>query len=340
MLRASLAGLTVASLAVRRSLPGLAAAWFGGAMAAEAVLTESTDELAVLLACLVVAYSVAAHAPPREALLGGTVLALGVAFTIATDPSDTVNNIVPSVLLFVGLPFAVGAAMRRRTQRIAALTLETEALAREAEVAVDAERRRIARELHDVVSHAVTLISVQAEAGQAVIDRDPEAARRSLASISQVSRDALAELGRLLGVLHSHDADPAPEPGLAQLPSLMEGAREAGLEIHLTESGTRGPLDPESDRCAYRTVQEGLTNALRHTADARVSIEVEYHDDAVVATVRAIGRAHTSSYGGSGRGLTGLRERVAGLGGTFAAGPSGEGFELRVSLPTLLTPSR
>jgi signal transduction histidine kinase len=330
-LRATLAGLTLLTLSVRRTMPAVAAALFAAGMATESLVTEAPDELAVLVGCLIVAYSVAAHAPLREALLGAGLLSMSVAIAIALDPSDTVSNIPPSVLMFVGIPFGVGLLMRRRQQHIAALTLETEALAREADAAVDVERRRIARELHDVVSHAVTLISVQAEAGQSVIDRDPDAARHSLEAIGRVSREALTELGRLLAVLREDET--GDEAGLANLASLVEGVRAAGLRVDL-DADASGHLDPTVDQCAYRVVQEGLTNALRHTSSATVRVRVARTQDELSVTVTSEGRAHTSSYGGSGRGLAGLRERVAALGGTFeATSPAEDRFTLRAVIP-------
>lgn len=329
--RAALAALAVATVVVRSTFPATAAAVFAAAMTAESLTTESPDEAAVLIAMLAVAYSVAAHAPRRVSYLGAALLALGLAVTIASDPSDSLTNIPPSLLLFLVLPFGLGLAMRRRRQDVAALTLETEALAREADAAVEVERRRIARELHDVVSHAVTLISVQAEAGQSVIDRDPDAARRALEAIGRVSREALAELGRLLAVLREDDA--GDDVGLANLTSLAEGVRAAGLRVDL-DTNAIGPLDPEVDRCAYRVVQEGLTNALRHTSSATVRVLVTRDQDDLLVTVTSQGKAHTSSYGGSGRGLAGLRERVCALGGTFeATSPAADRFTLRAVIP-------
>jgi signal transduction histidine kinase len=334
VVRATLASLAVSGIAVRRTFPATAAALFGAAMATEALTTESPDESGVLFGCLILAYSVGAYAPRREAFLGAGLMAMAVAVTIGVDPSDSVGNILPSLVLFIALPFALGLAMRRRTQAIAALTLETETLAREADAAVDAERRRIARELHDVVSHAVTVIAVQAEAGQAVIDSDPERARRSLASIGQVSREALDELTRLLAVLRDDHEPGRPESGLTALPSLVEGARAAGLTVGVRDGRDGRKLDPAVDRCAYRVIQEGLTNALRHTGEARVDILLERSPDLLVTTVSSVGKRHTSAYGGTGHGLTGLRERVAGLGGTFESGSPADGrFEIRASLP-------
>ena len=331
--RTVLGAVAVASVAVRRSLPTVAAAVLAGAMTVQSLATEPPDETAVLFACVLVSWSVGMHAARREGVLGVVLAALGVSVAIATDASDTVANIVPTVTLFVLLPYAVGTVVRRRQQDVAALTLETAALAREAEAAVEQERRRIARELHDVVSHAVTLIAVQAEAGQAVLDDDPAAARRSLAAIGRVSREALEELHRLLAVLRDHG--PAEEePGLDRLGSLVEGTRAAGLEVAVTAPEAARELDREVDRCAYRVVQEALTNALRHTSDARVEVTVGHSGGRLQVRVRSEGRRHASAYGGTGRGLAGLRERVNALGGTFSAEPVGDrGYDVRADLP-------
>jgi signal transduction histidine kinase len=255
---------------------------------------------------------------------------MALTVTIATDPSDSVSNVPFSVVLFVALPFAVGYVVRRRARDVAQLTLRAEELEGEADRAVADERRRLARELHDVVSHAVTLVAVQAEAGQAVIDDDPAAAKRALAAIGQVSREALDELARLLAVLDEQSGD--PETGLAGVPALVAGVQATGLQVDL-DSGPVPALDPDVDRCAYRVVQEALTNALRHTAGGRVSIRVRHSADALDVEVRSDGRAHTSSYGGTGRGLAGLRERVLALGGTLDAGPHDGAFVVRAVLP-------
>lgn len=336
VLRATLAALTVTSVALRRTIPAAAAAWFAIGTTVESLLTESPDEVGVLIACLLVAFSVAAHSPRRESLLGGALLALGITVTIASDPTDSLGNIAPTLVLFVAIPFALGLAVRARRRDVAALTLEAEALARRADSAVETERRRIARELHDVVSHAVTLIAVQAEAGSARLEADPAAAGRSLAAISQVSREALAELARLLAVLR--DDEPDDDVGLANLPDLVEGFRAAGIRVEV-EAGDLRDLPGPVDRCAFRLVQESLTNVLRHTDQARASVVAAREGDTLRLDVVSSGRPHTSSYGGSGQGLSGLRERVGALGGTFRAGATpDQGFEVHATLPLAPVP--
>ena len=324
-LRAALAAFTALGVAVRRRLPSAAAATVAFGMTAESVLTESPDEISVMVAMLVVAYSVAAYAPRRVALTGLASMALGVTVTIALDPSDSAGNIPPSVVLFVVLPGVVGSIVHRKQRDITTLRLE-------------AERRRIARELHDVVSHAVTLVAVQAEAGQATLDADPAATRRSLAAIADVSRDALAELDRMLALLHEEGTPSDELAGLARLDALVEGARSAGLDVTVSRGGAAPGLPPAVDRCAYRVLQEGLTNALRHSAGGRATVSVDRSPAAVRLAIETTGRRHRSAYGSTGRGLDGLRERVAALGGRLTAGPTPEGgFSLTAVLPLDVT---
>lgn len=333
-LRAALAALTALGVAMRRRVPSGAAATVAFGMTAESVLTESPDEISVMVTMLVVAYSVAAYAPRRLALAGLALVALGVTVAIALDPSDSPGNIPPSLVIFVVLPGVVGFVVRRKQHDITTLQLEAETLAREADAAVEAERRRIARELHDVVSHAVTLVAVQAEAGQATLDSDPAATRRSLAAIADVSREALAELDRMLSLLREEDGPSDEQAGLARVEALAQGARSAGLAVTVRRTGASERLPAAVDRCAYRVLQEGLTNALRHSAGGHATLTIDTTPDAVRLGVETTGRRHRSAYGGTGRGLVGLRERVAGLGGDLDAGPTEEGgFSLTAVLP-------
>lgn len=331
--RIALAVLTIAGLLVRLSFPLLTAAMVTAGMSLQSWVLESPDELGVLLAVVLAAFAIGAYGSTADRVAGGLLLSLGVAVAVLMDPSDSASNVLPTLLLFVALPLALGLAFGRTHQDIAALQLETEALAVEADAAVDAERRRIARELHDVVAHAVTLIAVQAEAGSAVLDSDPEAARRSLDAIGNVSREALVELHRLLDLLG--DGEPTqPDNGLERLPALVAGARAAGLTVEVSELGSARALPSTTDHCAYRILQEGLTNALRHASGSRVRLSLEYDDRRLALTVDSTGRRHTSAYGGTGRGLVGIRERVLAMGGTLSAGSTeGGGFRLHATLP-------
>lgn len=330
--RAALAGLTVSGIALRRRMPVLAAAWVSIGIALESALTESPDEMPVLLAVVIAAFSVATHAPLQQAFVGATLLSMSTALAIALDPSDSLGNILPTLALFILVPAAIGVTVHRGRRDVVSLKMRADALAREAEQAADMERRRIARELHDVVSHAVTLIAVQAEAGAAAGD-NPPAARSAFESIADVSRDALSELHRLLGLLQAQESA-GPEPGLDRLPALVDGVRAAGLAVDVQEAKGRDQLPAQVDHCAYRVVQEGLTNALRHAPSACVRVHVICDDLAVRVGVESRGKQHRSAYGGTGQGLAGLRERVLALGGTFEAGLTGDGsFRLDVRIP-------
>ena len=331
--RVAFAVLTVSGVLFRRSRPLLCATLVSGGMTLQSVLLESPDEIGVLLTVIVAAFAVGAYAAGRARWLGVAIVGVGVSAAVLTDPSDSIANLAPTLLLFAGLPFALGLAFSRTHRDIAALQMETALLADEAAAAVEEERRRIARELHDVVAHAVTLIAVQAEAGSSVIDTDRETARKSLDAIGKVSREALVELHRLLDLLGEGDAD-QPEGGLERLPALLEGARSAGLTVDVTESGDRQVLHPGTDHCAFRILQEGLTNAVRHASGSMVQVRLRYAPTALEVTVESLGKLHTSAYGGTGRGLVGVRERVLTLGGDFSAGSTDAGgFRLRASLP-------
>ncbi|GEP34864.1 hypothetical protein NSZ01_26320 [Nocardioides szechwanensis] len=333
LLRILLASLAPLGLFWRRTQPALSVALVSLALASESVVTESPDQVALLLGILVSAFSVAAYAERREALLGLGLLAAAISLSISVDPSDSVSNIPPTLALFLALPAGLGFAFRRRGRDLATLAGSNEALRREAETAVEDERRRIARELHDVVSHAVTLIAVQAEAGQALLDTEPEGARRALAAIGATSRDALAELHAMLSLLREPAGSDAPA-GLSRLTALVEGARAAGVGVSLTEEGSPGGLTPAVDQAAFRFVQEGLTNAMRHTLSPRVDIVLRHDTEALHLRVDSTGPTHQSSYGGTGSGLAGLRARVLALGGTFEAGPGAtSGYSVVATLP-------
>jgi signal transduction histidine kinase len=326
---------TIGCLLVRRTFPLVAIGGVSIGIVAQSVLLESPEEVGVLLAVIVASFTLAVHASRRDLVTGTVLVSMAVAVAVATDPSDSTSNIVPTLLLFVGLPIGLGLTVRRRQRDLETLRLAAIASADEAAEAVEAERRRIARELHDVVSHAVTLVAVQAEAGQSLIGRDPAAAERCLAAIGEASRDALVELDRMLHVLRDADGDrPLPEAGLDRVPALVEGARSAGLTVELAQEGNAATLPAPTQACAFRVVQEGLTNALRHAPGSSVRVLLAGDRDGLGIEVQTSGRRRASSYGGSGRGLVGLRERVVSLGGSLETDAATNGdFILRVRLP-------
>jgi len=331
-LRTVLAVLTVLPLVGRRKAPALSAGLIALGLAVESFATESPDQAGVLLAVVLSAFSVAAHADRREAVLGLGLLGMAVSVSIAVDPSDDVSNILPTLGLFIGIPAGLGFSFHGRGRDLAILELRAESAEQDAEAALESERQRVARELHDVVSHAVTLIAVQAEAGQALLDTDPDGTRRSLTAISAASRDAVAELHSMLSLL-GEPGQTATTTGLRDLPTLVAGVRAAGLRVTVEQSGTEAGLPQDVDHCAYRMVQEGLTNSLRHARNPRVDLKI--HQDALTLDLRVDSRGapHQSTYGGSGRGLVGIRERVTSLGGTLEAAASGDTFTLHARLP-------
>jgi signal transduction histidine kinase len=214
----------------------------------------------------------------------------------------------------------------------AALEADRQALAREA---VADERARIAREMHDAVAHSVSVMVLQAGAAEHVLATSPERARESLVTIQEIGREAIVELRRMLGLLRDPvaDASLAPQPGVGRLDALLEQVRAAGLPVELTVEGEPRRLPPGIDRSAYRIVQEGLTNTLKHAGPAHASVRLRYDDRALELEVLDDGRGPQDA-GEGGFGLLGMRERAALYGGVLAtdARPSG-GYALRARLP-------
>ncbi|MGI8336863.1 sensor histidine kinase [Actinomadura scrupuli] len=205
-----------------------------------------------------------------------------------------------------------------------------------AERAVLEERQRIAREMHDVVAHRMSLIAIQAEAAPLTVPDVPPKIRRDLAEIRSTALEALTELRGVLGVLRGEDgSETAPQPGLDQLDELFAGARGTGLTVTAVTSGTPVPLGPGTELTAYRIIQEALSNAMRHARGTVVRTELVYGPAALrVEIVNGAGDGTASGGAGSGRGLVGMRERVAMLGGELEAGPLPDGgFAVRAVLP-------
>jgi signal transduction histidine kinase len=233
--------------------------------------------------------------------------------------------------------------LERRARRAVALEERAVRLEEEREererVAVAEERRRIARDLHDVVAHGVGVMTVQAGAARLLLEDDPARAREPLLAVEQAGRQALAELRRLLGILRRDERDSGlrPQPGLADLDELVAQARRAGLPVELVVEGAPVALPAGVDLAAYRIVQEGLTNTHKHAGPARAGVAVRYEPDALELEITDDGRAGAN--GGGGHGLVGMRERVALYGGRLEAGPRPKGgFTIHAHLP--LDPAR
>ena len=313
-----------------------------GANALEVAVGGYHDSVVALAAIILVPYSLAAHAANARRMAAGlaAIIASGAFSSAAQGAPGTAGALLSraagdAAVIFV--PFLVGLALRQ--QRLRAETLEELAaqLEREREErarsAVAEERTRIARELHDEVAHAMSVIAVQADAAEGALRRDPMLVERPLVAIRDTARQALGDMRRVLGALRAEGAaDLAPEPGLARAGALLEQARAAGLDVDLRIEGEPVPLPPPLDLAAYRVLQEGLTNVRKHAAARRVEVTIRYRRDAVGVEVSDDGDG-SGGGGGTGRGLTGIRERVALLGGEFVAGPRAQGFALRVTLP-------
>jgi signal transduction histidine kinase len=288
-------------------------------LAAAAAFVPIAPETVIPFAPMFAVHSLAATRPPRVSLPGlvGLEAVCALNFLTATTVGDTTFTMA----LAVG-SWALGEAARNRRA----------AISEEARRAVSEEQARIARELHDVIAHSVSVIVVQAAAADDVFDERPDQARAALRSIEHAGRDALGELRRLLSAVQGTDPS-GPQPGLARLDELAEPLRAGGLDVVVRREGEPAPLPAGVDVSAYRIVQEALTNTLRHARATSASVTVTYEDDAVEVDVRDDGRAAGDGQGG-GRGLVGMRERAALVGGTLEAGPQpGGGYRVHARLP-------
>jgi signal transduction histidine kinase len=321
--------LACAPLALRRRTPIVAAVLVATAAAAYA-LADLPGDLAVPLAVAI--YTAAAY---RDR---GPVLALALPASVAaavvlqiTNPD--VNNwvdVLSGVVISVGLPMLLGRMTFNRRRRIA------EDRERAARDAVAAERARIARELHDVVAHAMSVMVVQAGAARTALGREPATAEGALRLIEEVGRDGLGEMRRLIGLLRPDDpSDLAPQPDLAHLDELLGTMRHAGLQVEALVEGDPRGLPRGVELTAYRVVQEALTNVLRHAGESHARVLLRFSEDALEVEVfdDGLGPPREGTTLG-GHGLIGMRERVELFGGSLETGPRpGGGFEVRARLP-------
>lgn len=208
-----------------------------------------------------------------------------------------------------------------------------------ARLATSSERSRLARELHDVVGHSLSLMTVQAAGARRIIEADPERAAAAIAAVERSGREALMELRRLLTLLGpdgSVEAELHAPPSMENLPALISQMNRAGVQAVLHVEGSVRALPTDVDLCAYRIIQEGLTNVIKHVGGCRADVTVRYEDDALELDIRDQGRRNNGArleHGGTGRGLAGLRQRVAELGGRCEVGFYGGGYRIRARLP-------
>ncbi len=301
---------------------------------------ESSNQAPLQLAivALLAIYAVAAESDMRRALTGAALAAAALLFVDYADPWRSPHVDLGGGWLFFGGLWIFGRWTRARWQltnelRERALLLEREREER-ARAAVADERARIARELHDVVAHSVSVMVIQAQAALRLLEGDEPPAREALGSIEDTGRQVLVEMRRLLGVLRRDgELGLAPPPRIDELDSLVAQVREAGLPVELRVEGTVAPLPPGIDLSAYRIVQEALTNALKHAGPAHAEVVVRYSPTELELEIADDG-AGGGDGDGAGHGLVGMRERVALYGGALESGRRrGGGYRVRARLP-------
>jgi len=311
------------------------------------------DELNSSLGSLIALYTVADLCDRRTSVVAWIILGLSLAGIIlykAPAQAALGSLVQTEVGIFVAWLLGVWARERRMytglvEERAERAERERE---REAERAVLEERSRIARELHDVVTHHVSVIVIQAGAARRALAKRPEDAAGAIEAIDSAGRQALTDMRRMLGILGTASGDgmdPAsslePMPGLDRVGDLLEHVRAAGLPVQLTVRGDRRPLDPGVELSAYRIIQEALTNTLKHARGARARVTIAYEPSAVAIEVVDEGGAGASGLAasGAGRGLIGMRERVAMFDGELETGPDPTGYHVRARLPTTQVPA-
>jgi signal transduction histidine kinase len=329
-------GLGALLLLGRRIEPVAVLAGMVAIYAVEFAAVGSPEGFGVSVPPMVAAYSVARWERRRPAWWGLVLLlVLGLAWIVFDPVQSTFVGRVRQAMWWSPwvIAWLVGALVRSRVQNAEQRRLRRKDLAAQA---VTEERNRIARELHDVIGHSVSLMTVQASAVRRRLSDDQASEREALEVVETTGRQALSEMRRMVGVLrHSgEEADREPAPGLAQLPRLVEQFRSAGLPVDLSVTGREQPLAPGLDLTAYRLVQEALTNALRHAVSPTCAeVTIGYSTERLELAIRDDGRQVTTG-AEAGHGLLGLRERVSVYGGDLVARPrSGGGFELIASLP-------
>lgn len=310
------------------------------------------------LAVLVALYSVTLHGPRwahrtaiASALVGSLLLASVMVMQVfgVTGAADAAASLV-AIWAFCSVcalaTWAFGLMRRARRETIGALRDRAERLEVERDqqtrIATAAERTRIAREMHDIVAHSLSVIIAQADGGRYAAAADPDAATRALSTVSETGRAALADMRRLLGVLREPDGSPGdaaapftPQPAAEDLETLVEQVRASGVRASLVRMGTPRPLPPGVGLAVYRICQEALTNVLKHAGpDPTVTVLVQWQPAGLALEVTDDGRGAAADSDGAGHGLVGMRERVAMIGGRFAAGPRpGGGFRVRAEVP-------
>jgi signal transduction histidine kinase len=325
-----------AALTLRRTQP--LPVWGVSLLAGVAIILHGGQPPVAVALSLVTLYTIGRREPQRTTLRTTvfTAVVYGVTMTLV---DGKFGDRTVTLLAFICAAAAVGLAVRSQRAAVAAAeerarqaeaTREEEAVRR-----VTDERLRIARELHDVVAHHISVINVQAGVARHLLDSRPEQAREAMGLVRESSRTVLSEMSTVLGLLRTgEDENPtAPAPGIDQVGALVESMRRAGLDVTAHTAGDPGPLPQIADLTAYRIVQESLTNALKH-GSGTAELELRHSDTALVVEVRNPPGTSGPPAPGGGHGLIGMRERVASVGGRFTAGSASDGsFTVCAEIP-------
>ncbi|NJP93087.1 two-component sensor histidine kinase [Nonomuraea sp. FMUSA5-5] len=336
--------LTALPLAVRRRYP-LAVFW---TVVLAALATHEAATWITVLACAVAAYGALAYSRHRLAAAGGLAAAAVLAGVVFQDVVPALPSWLGPIVVLAGAGVLAGAVrfwqgrLRAGRDRIDALQ---RAQAQATRAAVDEERARIAAELHDIVTHNVSVMVIQAGAARKVMDAEPAESKRALLAIEAGGRAAMSELRHVMGLLATENeamaknavtesAPPGPQPGLDQLDALVTRVRAAGIPVDVELSLPPGPLPAGVDLAAYRVVQEALTNTIKHAAGAAASVSIRHEDDWLEIEVTDTGGTRRGPSQTGGRGLIGLRERLSVYGGTLNADhtPTG-GYRILARVP-------
>jgi signal transduction histidine kinase len=327
--------LAVLPLLAAPAYPFLAAA---GTTFFTVVILAEPDAPLTLTALGVLVYTIGLLAARRGLLMASTLLLPFLVHAMAPFDGDNADLSSAVPLLVAATAVLVGESWRKRTEAVVALGETQEAMAESVrEQTAMEERARIARELHDIVAHHLSVIAVQSETARLTSPDLSDDARGRFEAIAQTAREALTETRRLLGVLREDvggEADLAPQPGLEQLSDLVDTARDAGANVRLILQGKVTPLPAGIDLAAYRIVQEALTNARRHAPGADVDVEVSFAEDALRLRIRDYGPGPSGDEPVAGHGLVGMRDRATIAGGALTYGPAeGGGFAVEATLP-------
>jgi signal transduction histidine kinase len=325
--------LLTMALTFRRRAPLAVAVFVAVAAAAQGLVENPPSVFAEYVAITLATYTVAANEPLGKAIAGGVAIAIGIVLhDIPSDEYGSVGGMASDLMTPVAFWF-VGRAVRIALARARTARGDAERVAREA---VEDERRHIARELHDIVTHSLGVVVLQAQGARRVLDGREATVGEALETIERSGRSALEEMQRLLGLLREEGEQQgvAPHPRLAQLDELVRRVGDAGLAVTLHVEGAPVALESGLDLSAYRIVQEALTNSVKHARGSTAAVTVSYRSDELALEVTDDGGARVNGVAGAGRGLLGMRERVSFYGGTLDHGPRAEGgFRVRATFP-------